>query len=61
MHFNHMGLFGLVLLVLDVWALVNVVQSSTETPKKVGWIVLIVVLPLAGFLIWAFAGPREKK
>lgn len=54
------GLFGIVLLALDIWAVINVAQSSADTPKKVGWIVLIVVLPLAGFLIWAFAGPREK-
>ena len=55
------GLFGIVMLVLDIWAIVNVVQSTSDTPKKVGWIVLIVVLPVAGFVIWAFAGPREKK
>lgn len=55
------GFFGFVLLVLDVWAIVSVIQSSSDTPKKVGWIVLVVVLPLLGFIIWAFAGPRGKK
>jgi hypothetical protein len=58
---NNVGIFGIVLLALDIWALINVLQSSSETPKKVGWVVLIVVLPLAGFLIWAFAGPRTKR
>lgn len=59
--FDNMGIFGIILLALDIWALLNVVQSSTETPKKVGWIVLILVLPLVGFIIWAFAGPRTRK
>ena len=58
---NYGGFFGLVLLVLDVWAIVSVIQSGSDTPKKVGWIVLILVLPLLGFLIWAFAGPRARK
>lgn len=61
MHFENMGFWGLVLLALDVWAVVSVIQSSSDTPKKVGWIVLILVLPLAGFIIWAFFGPRAKK
>ena len=59
--FDNMGIFGIILLALDIWALLNVIQSSTETPKKVGWIVLILVLPLLGFIIWAFAGPRTRK
>ena len=59
--FEKMGFWGLILLVLDVWAIVSVVQSSTDTPKKVGWIVVILVFPLLGFLIWAFFGPRGKK
>jgi len=58
---NYSGFFGLVLLVLDVWAIVSVIQSGSDTPKKVGWVVLILVLPLLGFIIWAFAGPRGKK
>ena len=58
---NYGGFFGLVLLVLDVWAIVSVIQSGSDTPKKVGWIVLILVLPLLGFIIWAFAGPRGKR
>jgi hypothetical protein len=61
MDFGNYGFFGLVLLVLDVWAMINVVQSSAETPKKVGWVVLILVLPLLGFILWAFLGPRGKK
>jgi hypothetical protein len=52
------GLFGLLVLILDVWAVVNVFQSTASTGAKVAWIVLILLLPVIGLLIWVFAGPR---
>ena len=55
------GLIGLVVLVLDIFAGYNVLTSSVDTPKKIGWILLIVLLPVVGFLAWAFVGPRGKK
>lgn len=55
------GLFGLVILVLDVFAGYNVLTSSVDTPRKIAWILLIVLLPVVGFMAWAFLGPRGKK
>ena len=52
------GLLGLIVLIADVWAIVNVAQSAAGTGAKVGWIVLILVLPVLGLLIWLIAGPR---
>ena len=52
------GLFGLLVLIADVWAILNIVQSSSSIGKKVLWIVLVLVLPLLGVIIWYFAGPR---
>ncbi|UXX84102.1 PLDc N-terminal domain-containing protein [Roseovarius pelagicus] len=52
------GLGGLVLLILDLWAIVSVVGSSVSTGRKVLWILLILLLPLLGFIIWLIAGPR---
>jgi hypothetical protein len=53
------GLFGFILLVLDVWAIVRTVQSKAGTGAKVVWIVLILVLPLFGFILWLLFGPRD--
>jgi hypothetical protein len=53
------GIFGLLVLAADVWAILNIFQSSADTGKKVLWIVLVLVLPVLGLLIWYFAGPRE--
>ncbi|NNG03066.1 MAG: PLDc_N domain-containing protein [Inquilinus sp.] len=55
------GLLGLIHLGLVIWALVSIVQSRVSTAHKVLWILLVVVFPLLGFLIWLFAGPRSRK
>ncbi len=54
------GLFGLILLVLDVWAIVKTVQSSAGTGTKVLWIVVILLLPLLGLLLWLLLGPKGR-
>ncbi|MEX6503312.1 PLDc N-terminal domain-containing protein [Pseudomonas zhanjiangensis] len=55
-HFN--GLIGLIVLVLDIWAIVNIVKSATDTGTKVLWVLLVLFLPVIGLIIWALAGPR---
>ncbi len=52
------GLLGLIILVLDVWALIKVFQSGAETGTKVLWIVLILLLPVLGLILWLLFGPR---
>ena len=52
------GLFGLILLVLNIWAMVKVVQSGASTGAKVLWIVLILLLPVLGFILWLIMGPK---
>ena len=52
------GLFGLIILILNVYAIVKIVQSSASTGAKVGWIVVILLLPVLGLLIWLFLGPK---
>ena len=55
------GLIGLLILVADVWAILNVFQSSESTGTKAIWIVLVLVLPVLGFVIWYFAGPKSSR
>lgn len=58
---RYQGIFGLLVLVADVWAIVNILQSNADTGKKVLWTVLVIVLPLLGFILWYFAGPKTGK
>jgi hypothetical protein len=55
------GLLGLIILVGDIWAIVKTVGSSASTGGKVFWIVLILILPVLGLIIWLVAGPRLAK
>jgi hypothetical protein len=53
-------IFGLIVLALDIWAIVNIVGSSASTGAKILWTLLILFLPVVGFIIWFFAGPRSR-
>ena len=55
------GIIGLIILALDIWAIINVIQSGASTGSKVLWVILIFVLPLVGLIIWFFAGPRGSR
>lgn len=52
------GLLGLLILIADIWAIVRTLQSGADTVVKVVWIVVIVVLPVIGLLLWLVFGPR---
>ncbi|MDY7559807.1 PLDc N-terminal domain-containing protein [Pseudomonas sp. 10B1] len=52
------GLIGLIILVLDIWAVINVLKSGAEVGMKILWVLLILLLPVLGLIIWAIAGPR---
>lgn len=55
------GIFGLLLLIADVWAIVNVFGSDRGTGAKVLWILAILIFPMLGFLVWLVFGPRSEK
>lgn len=55
------GIIGLLILAADIWAIINVVQSGASTGKKVLWILLILVLPVVGLILWLLLGPRGGK
>ena len=55
------GLWGLLVLAADVWAIVNVFQSNASTGNKVVWTLVILVLPVLGFILWLIAGPKTVR
>jgi succinate dehydrogenase/fumarate reductase cytochrome b subunit len=58
---QYQGLGGLIVLIADVWAIVNIFQSGADTGKKVLWTVLVIILPVLGFILWYFLGPKTGK
>jgi hypothetical protein len=58
---QYQGLGGLIILIADVWAIVNIFQSGADTGRKVLWTVLVIILPVLGFILWFFLGPKTGK
>lgn len=58
---QYQGLGGLIVLVADVWAIVNIFQSAADTGRKVIWTVIVLVLPVLGFILWYFLGPKTGR
>ncbi|ASK34583.1 hypothetical protein CEK62_09395 [Alcanivorax sp. N3-2A] len=52
-----MKILSLIILILDIIAVIKIIQSGAEMIEKVLWILLVIVLPLVGLLIWALLGP----
>ncbi|MFW6322450.1 MAG: PLDc N-terminal domain-containing protein [Guyparkeria sp.] len=52
------GLLGLIILILDIYAIIKVVQSGASAGIKAIWIVVILLLPILGLIIWALFGPK---
>jgi hypothetical protein len=55
------GILGLIILIADIWAIVSVIGSGASTGSKVLWILLILILPVIGFIVWLLAGPRAGR
>jgi hypothetical protein len=53
------GILGFLVLVADIWAIWNIIQSRASSGSKILWVALVLILPLLGFVIWFFAGPRQ--
>lgn len=54
------SLIGLIIVVLDIIAIVDLFKSAKQTGKKVLWLILILILPFIGMILYFLLG-REKK
>jgi hypothetical protein len=58
MGFEVTGILGLIGLILIIYAIVKTVQSRASTGTKVLWIVVLLLIPFLGFILWLFLGPK---
>jgi len=54
-------LLSLVVLVLDIIALVSLLNSGADTATKVLWALLIIFLPVIGMVLYFLMGPGRRK
>jgi len=52
---------SVLVLLLDIWALVVILQSGGSPLEKLVWVIIILVLPLIGFILWYLIGPGSKR
>ena len=55
------GLMGLVILIADLYAIIQVLGSNATTGTKLLWVLLILVLPVIGFILWLLMGPGNRR
>lgn len=51
---------GLILLVLNIWAIISIIRSPSGIGGKILWILLVLILPLLGFILWLLLGPKAS-
>jgi Phospholipase_D-nuclease N-terminal len=61
MNSQYGSIVGLLILAGDIWAIINIAQSSASNGKKLVWILAVLLLPLLGLILWFFLGPRDRK
>ena len=61
MNIGYNGLWGLLVLAGDIWAVINILQSSASDEKQLIWTLVVVLLPLIGLILWYFLGPRDGR
>jgi succinate dehydrogenase/fumarate reductase cytochrome b subunit len=61
MNFGYNGLWGLLVLAGDIWAIINIFQSAASNEKKLLWTLVVVLLPVLGLILWFFLGPRDGR
>lgn len=52
-------LIGLVVLVLDIIAILDVLKTQTDSGKKILWILVVILLPLIGMILYFLIGRKK--
>ena len=60
MNANYTGILGILHLAIVVWAAVSIINSGASQGQKVIWILLVLIFPIIGLIIWFLAGPKTR-
>ncbi|HCX67634.1 PLDc N-terminal domain-containing protein [Parvibaculum sp.] len=55
---GYTGIIGIIILILDIYAIIRIVQSGAEPLWKAIWIVVVLALPVLGLILWFLFGPK---
>lgn len=54
------ALIGFISILCSIYAVTQVATSDETAPNKTAWALLIVFIPLLGFIVWVVSGPRGR-
>jgi hypothetical protein len=54
------GILGFVYLIIVIYAILQIAQSSADNGKKALWIAIALVIPVIGVIAWYFLGPGGR-
>lgn len=54
------GILGLLILILDIWAIIKICRSGRAAITIALWSLLIVFFPVFGLLLWLCCGPSDE-
>lgn len=52
-------LIGLAILVADIVAIVDCVKSNKDSGKKILWVLIILLLPVVGMILYFVLGKKQ--
>ena len=53
-------LLGVLVFVLDIIAIVSILKSSTDGATKILWMLLVILLPFIGMILYFAMGPGRR-
>ncbi|EGL54127.1 MAG: PLDc N-terminal domain-containing protein [Pseudomonadota bacterium] len=53
------GILGLIWLIIVIWAIIKVANSPAGGGAKILWILILLLFPVLGLLIWFLLGPKS--
>lgn len=54
-------LLGIIIFIADIWAIIKTLQSPASAGSKILWVLIIILLPVIGLILWFFLGPRGTR
>ncbi len=58
---ENLGFFGLLHLILVVYAAIQIINSRASGLAKLIWVLVVALFPVLGLIVWFFAGPGTPK
>jgi hypothetical protein len=52
------GILPLLILILDIYVILQILKGGGDSGKKLLWIILVIILPLLGPILWYLVGNK---